>query len=106
MQQRDAQLDLQSLHRARDRLVGERTALIDQLRAFLPERGIAVPKGRRGLELRLEEVLAPEQASLSPRTRLLIEDMRAEWRELDRRILASTTSSPPGRAPTRPPACR
>jgi transposase len=84
----EAQLGLQSLHRARDRLVSERTALINQLRAFLLERGIIVPKGRRKLELRLKEVLATEQTALSPRTRLLIEDMQAQWRELDRRILA------------------
>src|ERR687884_657670 len=84
----EAQLDMQSLHRARDRLAGGRTALINQPRAFLLERGIVVPQGRRRLELRLEEVLAAEQASLSPRTRLLVEDMRAQWRELDRRILA------------------
>src|SRR5690242_14433077 len=43
----EEQLDMQSLHRARDRLVGERTALINQLRAFLLERGITVPQGRR-----------------------------------------------------------
>src|SRR3978361_1028917 len=84
----EEQLDMQSLHRARDRLVGERTALINQLRAFLLERGIIVPKGRRNLELYLETLLAADQVSLSPRTRLLIEDQRAEWRELDRRILA------------------
>src|ERR687884_788799 len=83
----EEQLDMQSLHRARDRLVGERTALINQLRAFLMERGIVVPKGRRKLELRLQELLAAEQPSLSPRIRLLIEDMRAQGRELDRRIL-------------------
>ena len=41
----EAQLDMQSLHRARDRLVGERTALINQLRAVLLERGIVVPPG-------------------------------------------------------------
>jgi transposase len=41
-----AQLDMQSLHRDRDRLVGERTALINQLRAFLLERGITAPQGR------------------------------------------------------------
>ena len=35
------QLDMQTLHRARDRLVGERTALINQLRAILLERGLA-----------------------------------------------------------------
>ena len=84
----EAQLDMQSLHRARDRLVGERTALINQLRAFLLERGIIVPQGRRKLELQLETLLAGNEASLSPRTRLLIEDQRAEWRELDRRIEA------------------
>ncbi len=84
----EAQLDIQSLHRARDRLVGERTALINQLRAFLLERGFIVPQGRRKLELHLETLLAAEQVSLSPRTRLLIEDQQAEWRELDRRIEA------------------
>lgn len=82
------QLDMQSLHRARDRLVGERTALINQMRALLLERGLIVPQGRRKLELYLETLLAAEQVSLSPRTRRLIEDQRAEWRELDRRILA------------------
>src|SRR5918998_740685 len=34
-----ARSDLQSLHRARERLVGERTALINHLRAVLLERG-------------------------------------------------------------------
>src|SRR6202521_5400936 len=33
----EEQLDMQTLHRARDRLVGERTALINQLRAILLE---------------------------------------------------------------------
>jgi transposase len=84
----EAQLDMQSLHRARDRLVGERTALINQLRAILLERGITVPQGRRKLELFLEALLVEDQAVLSPRTRLLVEDQRAEWRELDRRISA------------------
>jgi len=84
----EEQLDMQSLHRARDRLVGERTALINQLRAFLLERGIIVPQGRRKLELHLDALLTADQVSLSARTRLLIEDQRAEWRELDRRIQA------------------
>ena len=84
----EAQLDMQSLHRARDRLVGERTAPINQLRGFLLERGVIVPQGRRKLELRLDTLLTAEQVVLSPRARLLIEDQRAEWRDLDRRILA------------------
>ena len=39
------QLDLQALHRVRERLVGERTGIINQIRAFLLERGVAVRKG-------------------------------------------------------------
>src|SRR4051812_3847367 len=46
----EERLDLQTLHRVRDRLVGERTALINQLRAILLERGIVVPQGRTKLE--------------------------------------------------------
>jgi transposase len=40
----EAQLDQQTLHRARSRLVNGRTRLMDQLRAFLLERGITVAK--------------------------------------------------------------
>lgn len=85
----ESQLDVQTLHRARDRLVGERTALINQLRAVLLERGITVPQGRRKLEQHLEAMRASDSdPSLSPRICELIGDMRAEWLELDRRIAA------------------
>ena len=80
----EEQLDMQTLHRARDRLVGERTALINQLRAILLERGIAVAQGRRQLERYLAGV--SELGGLSQRLRVLIEDMRREWCELDGRI--------------------
>jgi transposase len=82
------QLDMQSLHRVRDRLVGERTALMNQLRAVLLERGIAVPQGRRKLEQHLALILDGEEVRLSSRVRSLIQDMRAEWDGLDRRIEA------------------
>jgi transposase len=36
----DDQLDLQALHRVRDRLMTRRTSVINQLRAFLLERGL------------------------------------------------------------------
>ena len=86
------QLDMQTLHRARERLVGERTALINQLRAILLERGFVAPQGKRKLEQFLS-VLMDEQngAGLSPRMVLLVEDARAQWVELDRRITAFDT---------------
>jgi transposase len=84
----EAQLDMQSLHRARDRLVGERTALINQLRGLLLKRGIVVPKGRRKLEVHLNELMRADLASNSPRIEMMIDDMRMEWCDLDRRISA------------------
>ena len=83
----EAQLDAQALHRARERLVGERTALINQLRALLLERGIILPQRRRALLAWLDEPVDDGAADpLSPRVRVLVEDMRAQWAELDRRI--------------------
>ena len=86
----ETQLDMQTLHRARDRLVGERTALINQLRAILLERGRTVAAGpaQAGAIPRGDAGAGNARPSLSPRMRQLIEDMRAEWRELDRRIAA------------------
>ena len=83
------QLDMQTLHRSRDRLVAERTALINQLRAILLERGLIAPQGKRKLGQFLS-VLMDEQggADLSPRMVQLVEDARAQWVELDRRITA------------------
>jgi transposase len=85
----EQQLDMQTLHRARDRIVAERTALINQLRAILLERGITFPQGRRKLQEGLMEMMAREgDSGVSPRMRLLIEDMQSEWVQLDRRIAA------------------
>src|SRR5579859_8155606 len=51
------QLDVQSLHRVRSRLVGARTTLINQMRAVLLERGITVAQGRRKFEKALDGML-------------------------------------------------
>lgn len=81
------QLDLQTLHRSRDRLVSERTALINQLRAILLERGIIVPQGKRQLQQYLIGMMAESDANdLGARMRILIADGQAQWRDLDRRI--------------------
>src|SRR5580692_304532 len=85
----EAQLDMQTLHRSRERLVGERTALINQLRAVLLERGIVVPQGKRKFEQYLFAMMDEHDGEgLSARMRMLVADTRAQWRELDRRIAA------------------
>ena len=82
----EAQLDMQTLHRVRQRLVGARRTLVNQLRAILFERGHAIAQGRRRLELAVEAMLADPDLALSGRMRTLVAEIRAEWRDLDRRI--------------------
>jgi transposase len=60
------QLDLQALHRVRERLVSQRTGIVNQIRAFLLERGIAVRQGQRFLRAELPRILATPPDVLSP----------------------------------------
>jgi transposase len=80
------QLDLQALHRVRERLVSQRTGIINQIRAFLLERGIAVRQGQRFLRARLPDILAMPPDVLSTRMVRVIEDLASDWRRLDDRI--------------------
>src|SRR5271167_1747629 len=80
------QLDLQALHRVRGRLVSQRTGIINQIRAFLLERGIAVRQGRRFLRIELPRILATPPDVLSPRMVRVIEGLAEDWRRLDERI--------------------
>jgi transposase len=77
------QLDLQALHRVRDRLVGRRTAMINQLRAFLLERGLTPRTGRRHLARELPQLLEDAQNGLSTRMLRIIDRLRDEWRSLE-----------------------
>ena len=80
------QLDLQALHRVRERLVSQRTGIINQIRAFLLERGIAVRQGQRFLRVELPGILAMPSNILSPRIVRAIEDLTGDWGRLDERI--------------------
>ena len=82
----DDQLDLQALHRVRDRWVARRTAVMNQIRGFLLERGITIRKGPSHLMTRLNEVLEDAQMPLSTKLRLLILELKHEWEELEVRI--------------------
>jgi transposase len=85
------QLDLQALHRVRERLVRQRTGIINQIRAFLLERGIAVRQGLRFLRAELPGILAKRSDVLSPRMMRIIEDLAGDWRRLDERIEGLST---------------
>ncbi len=90
----EAQLDMQVLHRVRDRLVGQRTSLMNQIRSILLERGIVIPQGRRSLLDALEALSSePDGSGVGSRVRLLLDDMLDQWRGLDVRIKALSSDS-------------
>jgi transposase len=80
------QLDLQALHRVRQRLVGERTAVINQIRGFILEHGITVRSGPPALRRVLPEILANQHGVLSPGMAQLLMDLDDDRRRLDERI--------------------
>ena len=82
------QSDLLSLHRVRSRLVRQRTAIINQIRGFLIERGITVRQGPAPLRKVLSEILSSPPEALSPRLLRLISELDEDWRRLDERLQA------------------
>lgn len=85
----DEQLDLQSLHRVRERWVVRRTAVINQIRGMLLERGITVRKGRRHIEEALPGILEDPDNKLSGALRLLLGELRREMQYLHGQIQES-----------------
>jgi hypothetical protein len=63
------QLDWQAMHRVRDRLVQRRTALINEIRGFLLERGITFAAQPIHLRKNLPTVIEDAEQNLSPRLR-------------------------------------
>ncbi|MBC7926781.1 MAG: IS110 family transposase [Bryobacteraceae bacterium] len=80
------QLDLQAIHRVRERLIERRTSLINQLRAFLLERGITVRAGREWLRREIPALLVLVEQQLSGRISRLLTRMVEEWNSLDKDI--------------------
>jgi transposase len=82
----DEQLDLQAIHRVRDRLIERRTSLINQLRAFLLERGVTVRAGREWLRREIPALLSVVEQQMSGRIARLLTRMVEEWNTLDQDI--------------------
>jgi transposase len=89
----EEQLDLPSLPRVRERWVMRRTAVVNQIRSLLLERGITLPKGRRHLEAALPTILEKAGEKLSGLLRLLVTQLKREldplalqWEEVDQLI--------------------
>jgi len=82
----EEQLDLQSLHRVRERWVMRRTAVVNQIRSLLLERGLTLPKGRRYVDAQLPRILEDAELKLSGSFRVLLAQLKIELEQLTARI--------------------
>lgn len=84
------QQDIQSIHRVRERLIKNKTALTNELRSILSERGIFVSKGSKALNNVLLELgikkQGEENTEISDLIYSLIKDLLEEYREINNKI--------------------
>jgi transposase len=80
------QLDVQGLHRVRERLVHNRTEVINQIRGFLLERGITFNRGPLSLRKGMPDLLEDAAQNLTPQLRSLLAHLWQEWQYLDSQI--------------------
>jgi transposase len=84
------QLDWQAMHRVRDRLMQRRTALINEIRGFLLERGLTFAARPIYLRKNLPTVIEDAEQNLSPRLRWLLDRLWQEWKQTEIDIKAIT----------------
>src|ERR1700726_2732591 len=82
----EEQLDLQALHRVRERWVMRRTAVVNQIRSLLLERGLTLRKGRSHLDEQLPPILEDAELNLSGSFRVLLAQLKLELDQLTGRI--------------------
>ena len=80
------QLDMQMLHRVRQRRIKNKTALANQIRAMLREYGIAIPVSAAQLFKLVPLILEQADNGLSSLARQLLQELFQELRQEDERI--------------------
>jgi transposase len=80
------QQDIQLVHRIRERLVGNRTALSNQVRGLLAEYGIVIAKGIAHVKAQLPLIVEDADNELSIQARRHFDDLYNELDELNSRI--------------------
>lgn len=80
------QQDIQAIHRIRERLVQDRTALVNQTRGLLAEYGIIIPQGVSYVRTELPLILEDCENELSCLGRELLNDLLLRLKELDVKV--------------------
>ena len=80
------QQDIQALHRARQRLVNHRTALIGQMRGLLLDRGIAIAVSATRARRIIPKILSESHDEMTGMMREIVSSLYAFMLQIDERI--------------------
>ena len=80
------QQDIQLIHRVRQGLVGKRTALVNQTRGLLSERGIIIPQSINKVRQQLPLILEDAENNLTPLSREIFAEHYTQLVTLDEKI--------------------
>jgi transposase len=78
--------DIQAIHRLRSRLIKERTALVNQVRGLLAERGVVIAQGITKVRKQLPVIVEDVANELRPLSREIMREVYEELVALDERI--------------------
>jgi len=78
--------DIQAIHRLRSRLVKDRTALVNQVRGLLAERGIVIAQGITRLRQQLPMIVEDQGNEWTPLSREVMRELYEQLVALDERI--------------------
>ena len=82
------QLEIQAVHRVRQRLVSDRTRLVNQMRGLLAEHGVVIGRDISRLRRALAQIADGADNDLGDLILDLVRDIHQELAELDRRIMS------------------
>ncbi|WP_047532940.1 IS110 family transposase, partial [Shewanella sp. ZOR0012] len=80
------QQDVQLLHRMRERLTKQSTALINQVRGMLAEYGIVIAKSKSAFKVQFPEILTNETNALTTKGRTIFYQLYEEFTDIERRL--------------------
>lgn len=80
------QQDLQALHRVRDRLMGARTALVNEVHGLMHEYGIVIPKGVAKFRQAVVGKLGSEKDKLTPLSQEMFWKLVDEFATLEKQL--------------------
>ena len=85
------QQDVQMLHRMRERLNKQSTALVNQVRGMLAEYGIVIAKSKAAFRTAFPDILSDENNELTVKGRYIFNQLHEEFTDIEKRLKSCDT---------------